>query len=109
VEAVPDEIPVAVVHLELDPSQIRGYQLPGSGSRSLLYVFDGQQVGASAETRDGSDLTPGSSHEGVRLTFWDPAALTLVRPGAAFDVWYGGVVGRGAVDHLDGGTEPRCR
>ena len=94
-------MPVAVVRLDTDSSQVRDYRLPGSGSRSLLYVFDGQQVGASAETRDGSDLTPGSSHEGVRLTFWDPAAIPLVRAGAAFEVWYGGVIGRGVVDHLN--------
>jgi hypothetical protein len=61
-------------------------------------VLDGQQVGASAETRDGRDLTPGSSHDPVRLTFGDPAA---VQAGAAFEDWYGGVIGRGAVDHLE--------
>jgi hypothetical protein len=94
-------MPVAVVRLDLDPSPEREYRLPGSGSRSLLYVFDGQQVGASAETRDGRDLTPGSSHDGVRLTFWDPAAIPLVDAGAAFEVWYGGVIGRGMVDHLE--------
>jgi hypothetical protein len=96
---VPD-LPIAVVSLSFDNSHDRDFRLPGSGSRSLLYVFDGTQIGAQAETADGRDLTPGSSHDRVRLTFWDPAAAACVHPGGAFEIWYGGVIGHGSVNHL---------
>jgi hypothetical protein len=46
---VPD-FPTAVVRLSFDESDDRDFRLPGSGSRSLLYVFDGTQIGAHAET-----------------------------------------------------------
>lgn len=70
----------AVVRLVFDSSEDRSFRLPGSGSPSLLYVFEGKQIGALAETSDGEDLTPGTSHEGVRLTFWAPESEAIVRP-----------------------------
>ena len=91
---------VAVVSLALDAGEDRAYRLPGKGTPSLLYVFDGQQIGAFAETADGQDLTPGSSHVGLRLTFWAPEAPNWVREGSTFDVWYGGTVGHGSVERL---------
>ncbi len=69
--------PVAVVSLTLRSGD-RDYRLPGVGSRSLLYVFDGRQIGALTETSDGADLVPDSTHPEARLTFWDDAATTLV-------------------------------
>jgi hypothetical protein len=93
---------IAVVRLVFDSSEDRRFRLPGSGSRSLLYVFEGQQIGAHAETSDGEDLTPGTSHKGVQLTFWAPESEAIVRPGATFEIWYGGIIGHGSVDHLLG-------
>lgn len=86
----------AVVDLRL-AAHDRTFRLPGTGSPSLLYVFDGQQIGARAVTLDGSDLMPNSTHEGVALTFWADEARVLVVPGQTFMVWYGGDVGEGTV------------
>ena len=87
----------AVVDLRLHADAGRAYHLPGDGSRSLLYVFDGQQIGAMAVTADGRDLVPASEHEGVVLTFWADEARILVTAGSKFSVWYGGTVGEGIV------------
>jgi hypothetical protein len=90
----------AIVSITLDASEDRAYRLPGAGTRSLLYVFDGQQIGARAETMDGQDLVPGTTHSGVRLTFWAPEAPDIIHEGSGFDVWYGGTVGHGSVESL---------
>jgi len=89
----------AIASLDFDTAEGHSFRLPGSGSRSLLYVFAGAQVGAHAKSADGEDFTPGSSHSGVRLTFWDPAARDCVRPGP-FDIWYGGIVGHGHLEEV---------
>lgn len=95
------DAPIATVRLVFTESGGRDFKLPGGGSPSLLYIFKGHQVGAFAETADGRDLTPGTTHDGVRLTFWASEATTLVHPGADFDVWYGGIVGSGSVDSVE--------
>jgi hypothetical protein len=87
----------AVVHLHLHDAAGRAYRLPGAGSRSLLYVFDGQQIGALATTADERDLVPGSQREGVLLRFWTDEARGLVAVGSSFTVWYGSIVGDGEV------------
>jgi hypothetical protein len=84
------------MHAEAD----RAFRLPGAGSRSLLYVFGGQQIGANAVTSDGRDLVPGSSHDGVVLTFWDDAARIAVTAHSEFFLWYGGRVGNGFVQSI---------
>jgi len=71
--------------------------LSGNGSRSLLYVFDGRQIGAMAVTADAAELVPGSNHDAVVLTFWADEARTIVAKEARFSVWYGGTVGEGSV------------
>jgi hypothetical protein len=90
----------ALARLVFDSSDGHNFRLPGSGSPSLLSVFEGQQIGALAQTATEEDLTPGSSHDDVRLMFWAPEAADIVRPGAPFEIWYGGVVGHGSIDHL---------
>lgn len=90
----------AVVDLHLHPAVDRAYRLPGAGSRSLLYVFDGQQIGAQAVTADGRDLVPGSEHTATVLTFWADEARIIVTEGARFSVWYGGTVGDGLVSSV---------
>jgi hypothetical protein len=90
----------AVVDLCLDADADRAYRLPGAGSRSLVYVFDGREIGALAVTADGRDLVPGSEHEGARLTFWVDKARILVSEGSSFAVWYGKVVGHGLVQSV---------
>jgi hypothetical protein len=87
----------AVVDLRLYAQADRAYRLPGTGSPSLLYVFNEQQIGALATTADERDLVPGSEHTGVLLTFWTDEARILVAEGASLAVWYGGVVGEGEV------------
>lgn len=87
----------AVVDLRLNADADRAYRLPGSGSPSLLYVFDGQQIGALARTADGRDLVPGSEHQGALLTFWADEVRILVAEGSPFSIWYGGIVGDGVV------------
>ncbi|HVE73907.1 MAG TPA: hypothetical protein VNA30_02285 [Mycobacteriales bacterium] len=91
--------PSATAGLALDAGAEREYSLPGSGSRSMLFVFDGQQIGAHAVSGSG-DFVPGSIHPSVSLTFWGDAALAIVRPGASFDVWYGDTIGRGRVESV---------
>lgn len=86
----------ATVDLRLAESE-RSFHLPGGGSRSLLYVFDGQKIGAQAVTADRADLVPGSRHEGVVLTFLAEEARTLVATEASFSIWYDGTVGYGVV------------
>ena len=88
-----------MVSLALVVDAGRDFSLPGLGSRSMLFVFDGQQVGAQATSESG-DFVPGSIHPSVSLTFWDDAALAMVTPSASFDVWYGGTVGRGWVESV---------
>lgn len=96
----------AVVDLRLRDGAGRTYRLPGAGSRSLLYVFNGQRIGAHATTADGCDLVPGSEHEGVVLNFWADEARDLVAVGSTFEVWYGGIVGDGEVQSV--GWSPRA-
>ena len=97
----------AIVRLELDALDGRHFRLPGDGTRSLIYVFgDAEQVGARASTADGRDLTPGSTHDSVRLDFWAPQAGDVVHVGRAFEIWYGGTVGRGSVESV-GHYEPK--
>lgn len=93
---------VAQVRFSLEPDAGRDYRLPGVGSRSMLFVFDGQQVGGQAQS--DKDFTPASTHDGVTLTFWDEAARALVTPGAAFDVWYGETIGHGLVESVGWAT-----
>ena len=96
----------AIVRLELDASEDRHFRLPGDGTPSLIYVFgEDEQIGALASTADGRDLTPDTSHGSVRLDFWAPQAKDIVRAGRAFEIWYGGTVGRGSVDSV-GHEEP---
>ncbi len=88
-----------VVDLELWPSD-RQFRLPESGSRSLLYRFDGGEmlIGAHAATADGSDLAPGTSHQGVVLAPWaEIPEVYEVTADARLIVWYGGDVGEGIV------------
>ena len=60
----------AIARLDLDSLDDRQYQLPGSGTPSLIYVFGpDEQIGARAYTADGRDLTPGSTHDDIRLDF----------------------------------------
>ncbi len=73
----------------------------------MLFVFDGQQIGAMARTRDGSDFVPGSELGNVCLLFWADEARTIVAPGLPFIVWYGGDVGEGVVDGSWGMTRDR--
>lgn len=87
----------------MDADAEREYSLPGRGSRSMLFVFDGRQVGAHATSESG-DFVPGSTHESVSPMFWDDAALALVRPGASFDVWYGDTIGSGRVEAVSWNT-----
>ena len=61
--------------------------------------------GLGPRTAGGRDLTPGSSHESVRLDFWAPQAKDIVRAGRAFEIRYGGTVGRGSVESV-GHEEP---
>lgn len=68
-----NDSPCATVSLALDASVDREYALPGSGSRSMLFVFDGRQVGAHAISKSG-DFVSGSTHASVSLAFWDRAA-----------------------------------
>jgi len=97
---VVEEKLTALVNLSLFAQAERAYRLPGAGSRSLLYVFDGRQIGAHVVTADGRDLVPGSEHKGVLLTFWTDEARILVVQGISFEVWYGGVVGEGKVQSV---------
>jgi hypothetical protein len=90
----------AIVDLRFNSEVGGAYRLPGAGSKSLLYVFDGKQIGARAASADGDDLVPGSQHEEVLLTFWADEARILVTQGAAFEVWYGGIVGEGVVESV---------
>jgi hypothetical protein len=87
----------AIVDLRLNSDGGHAYRLPGAGSRSLLYVFDGKQIGAHAATADGKDLVPGSQHKHVLLAFWTNYARILVSESATFEIWYGDIVGDGVV------------
>lgn len=87
----------ALVDLRLHAATDRAYRLPGSGSRSLLFVFDRKQIGAMASTADGRDLAPGTKHDAALLTFWEDEVRILVTEGSPFSIWYGGVVGNGTV------------
>jgi hypothetical protein len=90
----------ALASLTLDEMPNRAYRLPAS-TRSLLFVFDGTQLGALADSTD--EFAPGTTHDEVRLQFWSQAdARALVRPGDHFAVWYGGTVGRGRVTSVSG-------
>ena len=81
--------------LHLDDAPRRSYCLP-QATRSLLFVFDGLQIGAVASS--GKEFAPGTRHAEVHLTFWAEAdAQALVHPGDEFTVWYLGTVGRGRV------------
>jgi hypothetical protein len=53
-----------------------------------------------------STVTPGGTHESVRRGFRAPQAEDLVRVGRAFEIWYGGTVGRGSVEPV-GRNEPQ--
>ncbi len=90
----------ALASLTLDESPDRAYRLPPS-TRSLLFVFGGQQIGAVANST--SEFSPGTSHDEVRLQFWaEAAARALVGAGDHFAVWYGGTVGQGRVHSVSG-------
>jgi hypothetical protein len=91
-----DPLPDLLVSVDLDPSD-REFRLPGAGSRSLILVFDGQQIGAQIVTADGRDLTPGSHHDRAHVRFWAEGVAMSFRVGGAFDLWYSGIVGRGTV------------
>jgi hypothetical protein len=66
VAASADEL-TAVIDLRLYAEPDNAYQPPGAGSRSLLYVFDGQQIWALAATADGRDLLLGRASALVPL------------------------------------------
>jgi hypothetical protein len=84
------------VTLALDDDSERRYALPRGGTRSLLFVFGGKQLGAHANSASG-DFIAGSTHPDVSLTFWDGSARDIVTSDASFDVWYGGIIGSGRV------------
>lgn len=94
----------AQVRLSLNVDPTREYRLPGAGSRSMLFVFAGKQIGAEAHSSTG-DFVQSSRHEAVTLIFWDEAARQIVAPGSAFDVWYGDTIGHGQVDSVGWVTE----
>lgn len=87
--------------LDLNADDTRHYRLPHDGTPSLLYVFDGQQLGARAYSASGQDFAPGTSQQDVRLEFWaDEPWTNVVVPGAEFVIWYGGDVGRGRIESV---------
>jgi hypothetical protein len=79
----------------------RAFNLPGTGSPSLLFVFSGQQLGALAVSSDDRGFAPGTIHDHVRLTFWASEASDQVHPGDNFDIWYGGIVGHGSIESIE--------
>lgn len=76
---------------------------PGTTRSVLLYFVDqkGERLewalGTLIETVDGAALAPGLSNLNVTLTFWEQAAVDVVKPGAQFLLWYGGDIGQGEI------------
>lgn len=108
-------MPVAEALLELLPAESGGLRsaLP-AGTRSLMIVFPsleepGAEVsyGAVIDTADGAALIPGTAQIPVTVRFWADDAVIYAVPGAAFTLWYGRLVGTGAVTRIDDVTATR--
>jgi hypothetical protein len=70
-------------------------------SQTLLFRFrtgTAEEVlaGAILDVDSGADVSPGDSFTGS-LRFWAEEIGPLLQVGEAFDVWYGGDVGKGEV------------
>jgi len=83
----------------------RHFQLPGSGTRSMLIRFgegaSAVSFGAWAVDDAGEPFSPGTDHEVVRLSIWaDSEAHEVVSERDEFVVWYGGDVGQGCVTSI---------
>jgi hypothetical protein len=87
------------VRITLWPSD-RKFRLPGNGTRSMIFRFDGEAtegLGGHAVSLDGLDFAPGSNHRST-IEFWaDDYARGIVRDGGIFTVWYGSEIGQGRV------------
>jgi hypothetical protein len=102
-------MPTAEALLELFPAESGGlHSALQAGTRSLIIVFPsveepGAEVsyGAVIDTGDGSALIPGTAGIPVTVRFWADEAAIYAVPGAAFTLWYGRLVGTGAVTRID--------
>lgn len=75
----------------------RAFNLPGTGTRSMLFRFGEDRLfGAVATSLAGAAFAPGTEHE-ADLEIWAEGADGVVVEGAEFVVWYGGDVGTGKV------------
>jgi hypothetical protein len=86
-------------------AELGGLRAPvPSGTRSLVLVFSSLEApdeevkfGAVIDVTDGPALVPGADQVPVIIRFWADEAAVYATPGAAFTLWYGGLVGQGVV------------